>query len=418
MTSEQSINASATEPTPTIPTWVEASLFEPALKDVIPDFKQIKQFKANKALEGGENYNTLVIHLNMEVELNDGSSKPVSLILKTAHDSELFRMMMQMNNVIDIETTMYQEVVPEFEQLYKEAGIDIKFGAKFYEVSTNNPCILLEDLRVKGFKNVNRIEGLDMEHTKAVLKKLAQWHAASAVRIAVKGPYKPNLTNGAFKEEMREMMSAMFASMYPIFLEVTRKFEGDEDYFEAMCNTQTNLIDEMMKGIKVDANEFNVLNHGDCWCNNVMFQHDAFGKIKDTYIIDFQMPKYGSPAQDLYYLLLSSVKYELKIKQFDYFIKYYHEQLVEHLKLLNYNKKIPALREIHMMLYRYGLWGYMTPNTTMAGALLDPTEIAGTENLIANTDAGIQFKIQLYSNPRYRQHMKLVLPWLYNRGAF
>lgn len=60
----------------------------------------------------------------------------------------------------------------------------------------------------------------------------------------------------------------------------------------------------------------------------------------------------------------------------------------------------------------------MTINTTLAGALLDPTEIAGTENLIANTEDGIQFKMQLYSNPRYRKHMKLILPWLYNRGAF
>ncbi|XP_037817373.1 uncharacterized protein LOC119607501 [Lucilia sericata] len=415
MSTEQSATADST---PTIPTWVEASLFEPALKDMIPSFKQIKEFKADKALGAGENYNTVVLHLDIAVELNDGTSKSVSLILKTAHDNEMFRMMMQFNNVFDIETTMYKEVVPELEQLYKEAGLDLTFGAKFYELSTNNPYILLEDLRVKGFKNENRVEGLDMDHTKAVLKKLAQWHAASAVRVAVKGPYSRVVSNGAFKEEMRDMMKAMFASMYPIFMEVSKKFEGDEEYFEAMCNMQTNIIEEMIKGMKVDANEFNVLNHGDCWSNNVMFQHDAFGKIKETYLIDFQMPKYGSPAQDLYYFLLSSAKYEIKIKQFDYFIKYYHEQLVEHLKMLNYSKKIPALRDIHIMLYKYGLWGYTTANTTMAGALLDPTELAGTDNLVSNTDAGIQFKIQLLSNPRYRQHMKLVLPWLYNRGAF
>lgn len=60
---------SAPESTPTIPTWIEASLFEPTLKDIVTGFKQIKEFKVNKALSAGENYNTLVLHLEIEVEL-------------------------------------------------------------------------------------------------------------------------------------------------------------------------------------------------------------------------------------------------------------------------------------------------------------------------------------------------------------
>jgi len=109
--------------------------------------------------------------------------------------------------------------------------------------------------------------------------------------------------------------------------------------------------------IDADPNEFNVLNHGDCWSNNIMFQYDAFGKIKETYFVDFQIPKYGSPAQDLYYLLLSSTSFENKLKHFDTFIKMYHDELVKHLKILQYPKKIPSLRELHISLHKYSLWG-------------------------------------------------------------
>jgi len=58
----------------------------------------------------------------------------------------------------------------------------------------------------------------------------------------------------------------------------------------------------------IDASDFNVLNHGDFWSNNMMFSHDSFGNIKDIYMVDFQIPKYGSVAQDLYYFLMTSTK--------------------------------------------------------------------------------------------------------------
>lgn len=108
---------------------------------------------------------------------------------------------------------------------------------------------------------------------------------------------------------------------------------------------------------KVDNNNFNVLNHGDFWSNNMMFSHDAFGKIKDICLVDFQIPKWGVVAQDLYYFLLSSTKLEDKLTKFDHYIKFYHDSLVENLKTLKYPKTLPTLRELHMTLYKYGFWG-------------------------------------------------------------
>lgn len=67
MSSEES---NVAVPANIIPTWVEALIFEPTLNDITPDFKQIKEFKVNKALSAGENYNTLVLHLEINVELN------------------------------------------------------------------------------------------------------------------------------------------------------------------------------------------------------------------------------------------------------------------------------------------------------------------------------------------------------------
>lgn len=88
-----------------------------------------------------------------------------------------------------------------------------------------------------------------------------------------------------------------------------------------------------------------------------MFQYDAFGKIKNTLLVDFQVGKYGTPAIDLYYFILSSAAHDIKLTQFDYMIRFYYEHLVENLKLLQYHRPLPKLKNIHMALLKQGLAG-------------------------------------------------------------
>lgn len=103
--------------------------------------------------------------------------------------------------------------------------------------------------------------------------------------------------------------------------------------------------------------EFRCLNHGDLHCNNIMFQYDEHGEITETYFIDLQMSRYCSPAQDLIYVLLSSVSFELKLTKFDYFVFYYHSKLDKYLKLLDYAQPMPTLRGLHIAILNHGDWG-------------------------------------------------------------
>lgn len=119
----------------------------------------------------------------------------------------------------------------------------------------------------------------------------------------------------------------------------------------------TVIMDELFKAVKVDHNDFNVINHADLWTNNIMFQYAKEGQLLDTYFVDYAFPKYGSPAQDLIYFIISSLQVDIKIKQFDHLIQYYHENLVENLQLLKYPKKIPTLKDIHILLHKYNIWG-------------------------------------------------------------
>nr|AAZ78616.1 CHKov1 [Drosophila melanogaster]AAZ78618.1 CHKov1 [Drosophila melanogaster]AAZ78626.1 CHKov1 [Drosophila melanogaster] len=401
-----------------IPDWVTAQLFEDVLKSNVDGYSKVRNFKAEMGSAAGDNYATIMLRVNIEVELQDGTTKEVSYMVKLPHQMEIYKEMMKHTNIFEIERTMYNLVVPEMEALYKAAGVEVTFGAKSYELkNAQTEYIALEDLCIKGFKNANRLEGLDQAHTERVLRKLAQWHAATAVRVATKGQYPEIVLNGFFKEENRPMMNDMMNGMGQVFVKCCSTYEGNETYIEKVKALKDVMIDELFKMCVVDPTEFNVLNHGDSWSNNIMFQYEESGKIKEVYMVDFQVSKYGTVAQDLYYFLISSTKLEDKLSKFDYYIKVYHDNLLEHLKILKYSKPLPSLRDIHKSLYKYGTFAYSVATGVMAAVLVDPTESASFENFVGDSAEGADFQMKMYNNPRYRKHMQAILPWLLNRGA-
>lgn len=168
---------------------------------------------------------------------------------------------------------------------------------------------------------------------------------------------------------------------------------------------------------KINEDEFNVLNHGDCWANNIMFRHDKENKLEETLLIDFQMCKWGTPAQDLYYFLFTSAKLELKLSCFDHFIKYYHDELVSNLILLGYSKPIPTLTDIHILLFKHQFWATFSITAIMPVVLLDPSENATMDNFFSDSEAGNDFRSKLYRSTRFIKAMNDLLPWLDNRGA-
>lgn len=158
------------------------------------------------------------------------------------------------------------------------------------------------------------------------------------------------------------------------------------------------------------------MNHGDCWTNNVMFAYNSQGEVTDTLLIDFQRSNFNTPAQDLYYLLLSSPNFDIKLEKFDYFIRYYYCELQRNLELLKYPRDIPTLKELHTMLLENPLWAITTTSTVMSAVLLDPTDNANIETMLGNNKEGEEFKKKLLSGDRYLKHAEAIYPFLNHRG--
>ncbi|KAL5283854.1 CHKov1 family protein [Megaselia abdita] len=403
-----------------IPSWIQQSLFEDLLKEEFVDYFKITKFHPSFACAVGENFASVMIRVEIDFELKDGSKKKVSFMIKTTPEKGT----VSYNNIENLqlfqkEIEIYKEIIPKFEKLYLDKGKEVKFAPKTYDFKTDSGFryLLLEDLKVLDFKIIQKENLFDLEQCKLILKLMAKFHAASAVHFETNGPYSETMNVGLFDEKLLEGFIGFNEGMYEVMKEVMiEKYENGEYYANKYFVDEKNHIKELFEFGQVKEDQFNVLNHGDLWCNNIMFNYNSKGKAEKCIFIDYQAPKYGPPAQDLYYFIISSVKNDIKIKNFDFFIKYYHDHLSANLKLLEYSKPIPSLSDIHSILLKSHAAAKRPVTIIMGSVLLPSSDQSKIENYFNRDEEATNFKRTLYSNPKCIEAMNEVLPWLDNRG--
>ncbi|XP_073842820.1 uncharacterized protein [Musca autumnalis] len=400
-----------------VPTWIRKELFDKVLRENVTGFKKIEHFKLCPALAPGENYATVMLKVHIDCLLQTGKVEKMTFMLKVPHDTEVYRNHLIKWNMFAKESGMYKEIVPAFEKLYRHKGLEVHFGAKAYDLPVTEEYIFLEDLTRRGFRNVQRQNCLDLEHCHGALKKLAQFHAASAVWVEQHGQFA-KLYCGLPSMEGMSLMKPILISGLEHILKALKHLNKSDAYSTELQHFGEHIEEALLQENEKHNNDFFVLNHGDFWANNIMFQYNELGELKETYFVDYQLPAYGSPAQDLLYFIVSSAHLDLKVKRFDELICFYYENLIQHLEILDYKKPLPCLRDLHQMIIKGSIWGVIAMLVTMAAALCETTSEASMDNLSHDSPESQKFKEQLYTNKRFLQHVDAVLPWLFNRGAF
>ncbi|XP_039493167.1 uncharacterized protein LOC120452827 [Drosophila santomea] len=402
-----------------IPKWVNEDYFLPIIQKDVDTFDKIVNFVTIAATAPGDNYTSIMIRVIVDMLLKDGSEQKVSYILKTMLEADSGAEVVNNMGLFPKERKMYEVHIPQFVKLYKEAGVEIELAPKCLHVEATAELITLvfEDLSQQKFKNIDRIKGFDLPHMRQVLRKLAELHAASVVAKEINGPYDPLYYMSMYNEQSRDLFEALGKLRQEQYIKAMRTWELEnvESFISRMWSPMEGF--EMAMSInQVDENEFNVLNHGDCWANNIMFNYKDNGEIDRTLFVDLQIGKWGSPAQDLWYLITTSASLDIKVKEFDHFIYIYHQRLAECLKLLNYSKPIPTLRDLHIMMLKYGFWGPLTSMGVMVATLLPTDKDANIKMMMAPGPEADAVRYKSFINPYYGNAMKLLLPFFDNKG--
>uniref|UniRef100_A0A2C9GW51 CHK kinase-like domain-containing protein n=1 Tax=Anopheles farauti TaxID=69004 RepID=A0A2C9GW51_9DIPT len=415
-----------------VPEWMTKEYFVDAIArklDIAEDAFTITDLEVRPATEAGDNYASVLYRVRVSVLVKDTGNqtdvslivKAFSLIVKALPKLGLSEEMIQMMNLFPKEMAMYTDILPALEQLYHERGRkDVAFGPRCLKHSTEpTDVIVLEDLRDRQFTMANRRQGLDMEHTRASLRRLAQFHAASAVLHQSRGPYGELFKEGMFAEKSRAMNEQFQKGQAELMMKMIEGWSEKDHFFaDIMRHWGMDLFDALVRITRADPRKFNVLNHGDMWCNNMMFHYNENHAVDDILLIDYQLSFWSSPAIDLLYFMFSSVSGEHRLPKMNHLIQYYHENLIEGLQFLEYRGKMPLLKDLHSDITAHHLFGFTMSFSILPICLMEKTEDASMDLILDTDDAGIAFKLKMYNNPEYKRQMTEIMEYFYNMGAF
>ncbi|XP_030374816.1 uncharacterized protein LOC115624328 [Scaptodrosophila lebanonensis] len=399
-----------------IPEWINETYFKKLLRRELSDFRKILNLSIIPATPPGENYTSLLMRIIIDIEMKDGFTQQKSYIMKTMLDDEVGGTFINSLNIFPKEKKMYEQIIPQLEQIYEQHGKQIKFAPKCHWLDNVNGriCLVLEDLKTKKFQNINRLKGFDMTQMKRVLEKLAEFHAATVVWRQKNGHYPEEFQktylpanyqkSKSYQARVQSYKNAMVSWGLPDY----------EQYVE-LIPTAEQFVQAAARCFNTDPKEFKVLNHGDFWSSNIMLSYTQTGEVNQIRFVDFQLCKWGSPAQDLWEVIICSAHHSIRIKYFDYFVRKYHTHLVRCLQSLNYGK-VPLLRELHMSMIKYGFWGYFTTFTHLVLILLPVDKEASLLKLMQSGDDGDRFRAKAFTNPLYVRAVLHIFPFLHRRG--
>lgn len=166
-------------------------------------------------------------------------------MLKVPPDSQQALAIVEMLNSFKRELISYYELLPAFEKMYQNNGYNVHIAPKAFKLNKDlgMDVILMEDIRVYGYKTMNRLEGLDMEHTKWALKKLAQFHAASATYIAEKGSLPELLMRPILNDQMLKILAQTQKPQEDKLLECLHLYKAE--HMKEKIVSSTYLISEL-----------------------------------------------------------------------------------------------------------------------------------------------------------------------------
>ncbi|CRL06030.1 CLUMA_CG019012, isoform A [Clunio marinus] len=358
-------------------------------------------------------YRVAVFYKNHFDESNsddtDESKKPFSCIIKTSHDDKVPNF-----HLSEMET--YRNILPKLRMVHPLAKVNNGFFPEVFKIDRENNALILEDLSEKGYVMADRFKGLDFNHVKLSLEKLALMHASSMIIQEREPNTFVRSTTGFFSRENNDGVPIIY-SLFDAFCEEMSKCEVYAYYFEKIRKMRTNLIENGRKAFDVDNNDINVMMHGDFWTNNIMFRYDKNGLPIDAKILDYQFTAYGSPVLDLLYFIMSSTTEELREHKMETMMQFYYHQLRKTAEKLNCKKPIPSLHSFYCTVSKRLNYAFITCFLLLP-VMIDPSR-KGDFNLLKGTDEESKaYRKSLFQNYKYQSIAKAMIPKFDHLGLF
>lgn len=408
-------NVQIDELEPEVINWVENSLIEAERRKCL---RKVLGVQKLTAVAKGDNYTSELSRLRIKVQQHDGKVVDRWVIYKTLPLTELRKKYMKQAGLFRTEFRMYQDVLPELERIRREKEVGEPYWGESYALQ-NYESLLLEDLSVLGYKMGQRKEGLDFKHCTLVMRALGKYHALSVIHKE-RGDLIISDFNQHFLEKNVEMMEKFYQLS---FEELIQSIETKWDkewvvYAKALRKVSETVVRDIVKNFTIENDKFNVLNHGDCWVNNVLFKYDFENNPVSLRFIDFQMSYYNSPGYDLEYFLNTSPSADVRLRNNE-LLQIYYDSLISSLRCFEYEGELPTMEDIHQGLAKAALYGLGSAVSLLPLMLLRKEDVPDMEEMLKMSEESEEMPkgILPTDTEAYRNIMKIVLKDFKDKGV-
>lgn len=387
---------------------------------------EIISHEIEPASKQGDNFLSALFRANVTYNVNDeDDEKSITLIVKTNLQSTEADELASEFDIFKREVTVYNNIISECEKILRKIDDEVRFGPNVHLAAGN--LIVMEDLALESFEIEDKKERLNLELSKKVIEKLAKFHASTAVLYEANPKIfalhmEPNLT------EAETPYHEFYRNASASCLEVVKTIPELEAYVEKFEEYQENIIPRQINVFVRDGTQFNCLNHGDVWTNNLMFKKNEDGEVEELlfvsistrvkfvllilffFQIDYQEGYYGSPAIDLNFFFYTSIQDDVLENHLDELIELYQSTLSDTLSALEYKSNIPTLQNIKTMIRKKFDHALISTFCVLPMYFNENPEEVGTMQFLMDTEEAVAARLTVFENPRYVEVLKHLLP--------
>lgn len=261
-----------------LPKYITKYLHAIAKSEGFSDYK----FEVKSGSNHGDNFLGVMIAVKV-IEINPKiHSNELHLICKTPPANQFRRKFFKTDIVFERELFMYSKVLPAFHRFQEERGLNeidqFRSHPKVYaceaDIENDTYILIMEDLRWKNYEMWPKEAVVPLANQLLVMRELGKFHAIS---FAMKDQ-RPNEfemlkppTNDPFSQlVLHGKLSSFSNKSIARAVNALNKSEHKRlmsDFGRRFVETVDNLLQGPI------SKEFGVINHGDCWNNNMLFQY-------------------------------------------------------------------------------------------------------------------------------------------------
>lgn len=270
-----------------LPEYVDKMLCDIAHNEGFREYKCIAESGSNH----GDNIHGVLTAITMMGNDQNSNTQTLHLMCKVSPASKQFRDSVQSWYLFKREIYMYTRLLPAFVEFQQEKGLSEadsfvafpKVYATHVDDENENYALIMEDMRSRNFVLWPRHEPMPLDHEKKVLETLAKLHGVS---LAMKDQ-RPTIFaefKTLYDVAETQIEHGDFGSVIESALEQAITVLENEDHKKILQKCKTDyrrLLNECFGPEAIDR--FGVINHGDCWINNILLQYadDVSKQIAD-----------------------------------------------------------------------------------------------------------------------------------------